>query len=993
MIGPDARPAGLVGADVDLQSLSALLDKLHLSEGISVLVLTGEGMVLANSGSFPATPGQRLAGASAVESLLRAPARVAEWRSSDGRSSLVGTAPMAAAPWTMVAAMPSNLAYGPAGDRLRGSLVGLAIVTLVALVAAWTISRPMARALQALTEGARALAAGRDPLIVIKSGDELAELAEQFNEASSGRRHAQAASEARQRRIQALAEVNLSLSRQLDPERLLRQITEALVQLTGARNVVFWELDGIARRLVRRALATDGSLETVDLPESLTLEQGGTGWIARNRQPLFVEDVALDTRIMAVDWALRHDLPAFAGAPVISGDDLLGVLTLNLARGTLPQGDDRVMLSSFAAQTAVAIHNARLFAEADARRRTAELLSNLGRTLAQALDPDVVAQRVVDSLRALLNVRSASLLRAEAETGDLVALAVSGDAREAFEGSVRFREGTGVVGLAVRHRCPVATPNLLTDPRVILEPQMRSRLERLPYRAVLAVPLVVKDSVIGALAVGDREGRAFGDEDLRVAQAFADQAALALDNARLYEETHQRLRHLDSLRQVVEQILVPVSLEERLNLIAAKAAELFAADRATISLRDDETSPLVVRAGYRLTEGEVGRLVSEGIGAMGVAVARRQGVLVNDYQKWPQRDPFILSAYRPAAAPRRHRVPARHPRSGHRGLVGGHPRARPRAFVRDDVDRLQSLAVPAALAIEHSRLYEELSARLYELQDTQAQLVQAGKLSAVGQLVSGVAHELNNPLSVVIGYGQLLKSRQLPPEVRRPIELIVTQGERMARIVQSLLLFSRQRKPERGAVNVREAMEQTIGLRATQLMLSGITRGEVVRPGRARGGGGRAPAPAGVPQPLLNAEQAILGSGVGDHRVGDRIDISTSVREEDGAQWVVIRVADNGPGIPPDVLPRIFEPFFTTKNVGEGTGLGLSVSYGIVQQHGGRLTAESRPGRTVFTLELPAMTRTDAHAPAGDGGRRRSSARDTAAMPSSSTTSPPWWSS
>ncbi len=144
---------------------------------------------------------------------------------------------------------------------------------------------------------------------------------------------------------------------------------------------------------------------------------------------------------------------------------------------------------------------------------------------------------------------------------------------------------------------------------------------------------------------------------------------------------------------------------------------------------------------------------------------------------------------------------------------------------------------------------------------------------------------------------------------------------------------------------------------------------------------------------LLNAEQAILGSGVGDHRVGDRIHISTRARDEDGEQWVVIRVADNGPGIPPDVLPRIFEPFFTTKNVGEGTGLGLSVSYGIVQQHGGRLTAESRPGRTVFTLELPAMTRTLHSRQPRDGGRRPARARDTAAMPSSSTTSPPWWSS
>ncbi len=101
-------------------------------------------------------------------------------------------------------------------------------------------------------------------------------------------------------------------------------------------------------------------------------------------------------------------------------------------------------------------------------------MSNLGRTLAQALDPDVVAQRIVDSLRALLNVRSASLLRAEAESGDLVALAVSGDAREALEGSARFTEGTGVVALAVRHRCPSGDANLLADPRVTLEPQMRS---------------------------------------------------------------------------------------------------------------------------------------------------------------------------------------------------------------------------------------------------------------------------------------------------------------------------------------------------------------------------------------------------------------------------------------------------------------------------------------------------------------------------------------
>jgi two-component system NtrC family sensor kinase len=107
---------------------------------------------------------------------------------------------------------------------------------------------------------------------------------------------------------------------------------------------------------------------------------------------------------------------------------------------------------------------------------------------------------------------------------------------------------------------------------------------------------------------------------------------------------------------------------------------------------------------------------------------------------------------------------------------------------------------------------------------------------------------------------------------------------------------------------------------------------------------------------ILNAEQAILGSGVGGRRTGDHIRITTSARRMGDAMWVITQVADNGPGIPPGVLPRVFEPFFTTKKVGDGAGLGLSVSYGIVEQHGGRLSVESEPGRTVFTLELPAAT-------------------------------------
>jgi signal transduction histidine kinase/ActR/RegA family two-component response regulator len=465
----------------------------------------------------------------------------------------------------------------------------------------------------------------------------------------------------------------------------------------------------------------------------------------------------------------------------------------------------------------------------------------------------------------------------------------------------------------------------------------------------------VQDRVIGAISVGDAAGRVFTDEEIRLVESLADEAALALENARLYEETRRRLRHVDSLREVIEQILVPFSLEERLNLIAEKAAGLFDAERATIALRDEARGALVVRGGYRLTEGELGRVIPEGTGALGVVSASREGIVVNDYAAWPHRDPYIVSAYaeQPARAVIACPLLIRDQVIGALA-VGAH--AAGRHFEAGDLERLASLAAPAALAIEHSRLYAELETRLKELQETQAQLLQAGKLSAVGQLVSGVAHELNNPLSVVIGYGQLLMSKRLPPELRRPIELIVAQGERMARIVQSLLLFSRQRQAEHGAVDLRQVIEQTVGLRATQLMLSGI-RLELVHDDQVPLARGDAHQLQQVfLNLLLNAEQAILGSGKAPDRVGDLIRIATRARGEGDRRWAVVEVVDNGPGIPPQVLPRVFEPFFTTKKVGEGTGLGLSVSYGIVQQHGGSLSVESRPGRTVFTVELPAMT-------------------------------------
>ena len=173
---------------------------------------------------------------------------------------------------------------------------------------------------------------------------------------------------------------------------------------------------------------------------------------------------------------------------------------------------------------------------------------------------------------------------------------------------------------------------------------------------------------------------------------------------------------------------------------------------------------------------------------------------------------------------------------------------------------------------------------------------------------------MNNPLSVIIGYGQLLSTRELPEKVRHPVDMIVRQGDRMVKIVRNLLYFARQRPPERAPVDIHQIIEQTLALRLSQLMLSGVVVERDFAPDLPLITGDTYQLQQIFLNLLLNAEQAIAGAPA----AGGRIVLRT--RLADGGRVVRAAVIDDGPGISPDVLPRVFEPFFTTKEVGAGTG-------------------------------------------------------------------------
>ncbi len=223
----------------------------------------------------------------------------------------------------------------------------------------------------------------------------------------------------------------------------------------------------------------------------------------------------------------------------------------------------------------------------------------------------------------------------------------------------------------------------------------------------------------------------------------------------------------------------------------------------------------------------------------------------------------------------------------------------------------------------------------------------SSRLAAVGELASGVAHEINNPLTAVIGFSELLMSRDVPPEIKQDLRIINENAQRVARIVKNLLTFARQSKPGREYVDINSLVTQVLELRAYQMQNNNIEVSTQLAPELPR----TMADPGQLQQVFLNivinAEQAMR-----ETQNKRRLLVKT----ERVGNFIRVSFKDTGPGIPPENLDKIFDPFFTTKEVGEGTGLGLSISYGVIKEHGGRIYAKSKPGQgATFVVELPIV--------------------------------------
>jgi two-component system NtrC family sensor kinase len=406
--------------------------------------------------------------------------------------------------------------------------------------------------------------------------------------------------------------------------------------------------------------------------------------------------------------------------------------------------------------------------------------------------------------------------------------------------------------------------------------------------AVMAEPLVYGDRLLGVIAVAaEKDERRFSESDRHVLGLFAVQAVVAMENARLFGEISQAKREWENTFNAAADMIAVMDTECRiLRVNQALAAHLRTEPAALIGQRCDEVFD---GCGSRSGEGAFARCVESGRPVTEEREMRKTG------QVWLQtHSPFVDARGR---------------------LIGV-------VQVSKDVTAQRQL---------------------------QQQLNHTEKMAAMGRLISGVAHELNNPLTAVFGNAQLLMLGATDDVTRQRAEVLISETERAAKIVRNLLTFARPYKPERRPILLDQLIEETLSQRAYDLNVHNIT---VVR--------GQAPeAPPVLADPhqiqqvllnlLINAEQAV------SNRAGGEIHVISSV--DPAQEWIKVAIADNGPGIAAEILGRIFEPFFTTRQAGKGTGLGLAICYAILREHGGRIRGANRPeGGARFEFELPVHT-------------------------------------
>ncbi|MFY9601217.1 MAG: GAF domain-containing protein [Pseudolabrys sp.] len=797
----------------------------------------------------------------------------------------------------------------------------------------------------------------------------------------------------------ATADVLKVISRStFDLQTVLDTLVESATRLCEAKDAFIFLRDGELYRVAARYGFSSKFQEYLGLHPRPADRGSITGRTALEGKVVHVPDVMTDPEYT---WGQAQQLGGYRtvlGVPLLRDGSPVGVIIV--ARTVVqPFTDKQIeLVTTFADQAVIAIDNVRLFDEVQARTR--DLSESLQQQIATADVLKVISRSTFD-LQAVLETLTESAARlCEA---DMAAITRQDDTRyyyattygyppelDDYFKNVAHEPGQGsVIGRTILHRRTIHVPDVLAD----AEYTMGETAQKADLRTALGVPLLREGNPIGVILVGRHAIQPFTDKQIELVETFADQAVIAIENVRLFDEVQTRTNDLtESLQQqtATADVLKVISrsafdLQTVLDALIGTATRMCGADQGAITREIDGAFYRAASYGY---SSELSDFIHNTPVQMdrssiaGRALVEGRIVQIPDVQADPEYtfSPGLHSGdFRTALG-----VPML--REGVPIGVLALTRKEVRPFSDKQIELITTFADQAAIAIENVRLFKsieartrELAASLENLRTTQDRLVQTQKLASLGQLTAGIAHEIKNPLNFVNNFSVVsaelieelhealkdvsLKEKrrneitELMDTLRGNLDKVVQHGKRADAIVKNMLLHSREGSGEHRPVDINALVEEGLnlayhGARAEKQGFN-IKLEKSFDPNA-----GQADIfPQDITRVLLN----LISNGFyaatkrkAEINGGD-YEPTLAAATKNCGDLVEITIRDNGTGIPADVKEKMFNPFFTTKPAGEGTGLGLSISHDIVvKQHGGSIEVETQPGEfTEIRIVLP----------------------------------------
>jgi GAF domain-containing protein/ActR/RegA family two-component response regulator len=887
----------------------------------------------------------------------------------EGEAIYAGVSRSAISAWTVEVASPAATVDGP----LRASLWMLAGIDALCVVAALMVgvlvARRLRRSIHGLSRAARTFVDGQWVEVPASGVSEIDEVVRGMERADRERRQIEATTA-------ATAAVGQELTKTLDPDQVTNQVVTSVYQLFDIPRVNLYRADEPARGLT--CVASAGKGDPAEwLGAVLPWGMGTAGRAAVEERTISTRDLLRDPGITLPEWAgPRLQSDRFRGVtsiPLTAGGRVVGVLTLGYeTERTLTPRELRA-LNMFADQAAIALRNSELFEHeraartaAEASERRARLLTRLNQVISSTLDTDEGLAQITRAATELMDATFASFWVAR-ENGE--GFDVRGWSSDVAARDFPFRSvgAQGIVGWVATERRSVNVADVFADGRFVALDWMRAH----DLRSFIGVPVIHDGVLLAVLGINGRAPFVLGLEAERLLEAFAVQAAIAIQNARFVRALRAHQGRLETLLQVGREIARIQPTTSLLISLAEAGSRLLETDAVGFRLVEGDQLVLVATSGGAdrvmapqpnpITEGLTGQVARTG-----------EPLTVLDAAA----DPRCLPYGREAAARLGYRAWLGVPiKVGDRvtGVLSAWTR-RSAGFSADDLTIVGALASQAAVALENDRLYQELERSYRELTQTQAQLMQSQKMEAIGQLAGGIAHDFNNLLTVITGRTIVALSESPPGSaLHRHLELVRQSADRAAALTHQLLAYSRRQvlQPKVLDLNsviagVAPMLERLIG---EDIELR-IVRGEGLWPIRVD--------PGQIEQVImnlsLNARDAMpVGGLLLIETANVELGQAPSTMSEPVAEgsYVMLKVEDSGVGMDEETQRRIFEPFFTTKEVGQGTGLGLATVQGVVSQHGGAVRVYSASAKgTTFKIYLPRAQGSVEASAGGDATRQ-----------------------